>query len=194
MSYVFEHCQIIESIPEGLFDHNPKVTSFANAFYKNYLLTSIPENLFANCPLVTTFGNDDGGCFSETAITAIPANLFASNPLVTSFLDCFRDCDLLTSIPAGLFRNNPLVTNFENTFGSYTAAVGGCIALTAIPAGLFDNCLAVTNFNTCFRRALGLDGNAPALWTRTNPAPTGLDCFLGCTGLDNYASIPVAWV
>jgi hypothetical protein len=40
--------------------------------------------------------------------------------------------------------------------------------------------------------ANSLTGNAPDLWNRT-PAPLGTYAFRNCTGLTNYASIPVYW-
>jgi hypothetical protein len=35
-----------------------------------------------------------------------------------------------------------------------------------------------------------LVGTAPELWNRT-PTPSGTDAFNNCTGLSNFASIPV---
>jgi hypothetical protein len=58
---------------------------------------------------------------------------------------------------------------------------------------LFDNCTGVTDFSYCFRDCIALDGDAPDLWNRTSPTPTGTFCFKDDTGLDNYASIPAEW-
>jgi hypothetical protein len=35
-----------------------------------------------------------------------------------------------------------------------------------------------------------LDGDAPPIWSRPSP-PSGTAAFRNCTGLDNFASIPL---
>jgi len=70
---------------------------------------------------------------------------------------------------------------------------GECITLTAIPADLFYYCIEATMFNNSFNDCRYLIGNAPELWLRTSPTPTGDDCFAGCTLLSNYSSIPISW-
>lgn len=53
-SRYFYNCRALTSIPEGLFDNNPNVTSFNRCFYQ-CSLTSIPIGLFDNNTRVGDF-------------------------------------------------------------------------------------------------------------------------------------------
>ena len=140
-SYCFYGCSNLTSIPNGLFDNNPKVKNFIYCFHSCSNLTSIPVGLFDNNPVVTNFSY----CFYRCSnLTSIPDGLFDNNPDVTNFACCFWKCSKLENIPAGLFRNNSKVTNFHMTFY-------GC-ALSDIPVELFTNCPAVTDMSGTFGR------------------------------------------
>ena len=139
-SEYFKSCKSLTSIPQGLFDNNPQITTFYYCFYNCSSLTSIPAGLFDNNPNVTEFDS----CFQRcTSLTSIPAGLFDNNPNITDFSYCFSNCSSLTSIPQGLFDNNPQITTFYYCFYQ-------CTSLTSIPVGLFDNNLNVTSFRYCF--------------------------------------------
>ena len=80
-------------MPENLFKHNTKVTSFDFAFVDCKGLTSLPENLFKHNTDVTSFGYTFYRC---TGLTSIPTGLFDYNRRVTYFINTFYDCRKLT--------------------------------------------------------------------------------------------------
>ena len=111
--FAFDGCSSLTSIPQGLFDNNPQITSLTNCFYGCTSLVSIPEGLFDNNPNITDFGY----CFYNCSnITSIPQGLFDNNPKVTRFYCCFQNCTSLTAIPEGLFDNNPNANYFHYCF------------------------------------------------------------------------------
>ena len=134
------------------------------------------------------------------SLTAISAGLFDHCTAVTNFGSCFYDCNSLTAIPEGLFDHCTAVTDLYFCFYD-------CSSLTAIPAGLFDHCTVVTNFFKCFYKCSSLTGETPytivdgkkvKLWERSPEngfVKTSSDskCFIGCTGLSDYAEIPYGW-
>jgi len=109
------------------------------------------------------------GFMRGTGLTAIPADIFDFSTSATTFSDIFSFTSI-TSIPAGLFDSSTNATSFASAFNSCTTT--------------FDN---VYNMSTTSN---ALDGNAPTIWTRS-PAPSGTAAFRNCTGLDNFASIPL---
>jgi hypothetical protein len=90
----------------------------------------------------------------------------------------------LTEVPSTLFDLNLNVTSFSGTFRN-------CRALTNVLQ--FTNNTNVTTFTNLYNMSSttnALVGTAPTLWLRT-PTPAGTDAFNNCTGLSNFASIPV---
>jgi hypothetical protein len=88
---------------------------------------------------------------------------------------------------------------FANTFY-------GCSTLTgSIPAGLFGNLSgapAASMFNSTFRGCSKLTGESALMPDGTThlyeqfPTASGTDCdncYLGATGLSDYATMPAAW-
>ena len=170
---------------------NDGITSLQGCFRLCLDLASIPSGLFNNCVNVTTFS----GCFEDCRVLSIPSGLFDNNTAVTTFTSCFDDCNF-TSIPSGLFDNNTAVTTFTSCFAI-------CLDLASIPSGLFNNNTAVLGFDSCFSGCSSLTGSSQELWlegnnTLTAPdydsgTPDGEFCYLNCTGLSDYASIPTYW-
>ena len=157
-----------------------EVVSFAS-FMRGTRITSIPSDIFDYSPNATTFTDSFS---SITTITTVPTGLFNNVPNATTFASCFFACTGLTTIPSTLFDTNTLVVNFSSTFRN-------CRALTNVLQFTFNN--NVTIFNNIYNMsstANALTGTAPTLWTR-NPTPSGTGAFTNCTGLSNYASIPV---
>lgn len=168
LSYCFNSCPILTSIPEDLFANNTDITSFNHCFDACYRLTSIPETLFANNTAVTNFE----GCFGNCAgLTSIPANLFASNTAVTSFNQCFYYCYGLTSIPENIFANNTAVTDFSYCFY-------GCSSLTG-------KCPIDNDGTPIYNRSSGKSGYT-IVTSHTR-------CFRNCTKIADFASIPSGW-
>jgi hypothetical protein len=157
-----------------------EVVSFAS-FMRGTRITAIPADVFDYSPNATTFTDSFSGI---TTITTAPTGLFDNVTLATTFASCFFACTGLTSVPSTLFDTNTLVVNFSSTFRN-------CRALTNVLQFTFNT--NVTIFNNIYNMSStvnSLTGTAPELWNRT-PTPSGTDAFNNCTGLSNFASIPV---
>ena len=178
-SYLFYHCQSIETIPADLFKNIPEqVQDFNGAFNRCEKLKYIPNGLFDEANNATNFRKCFHGCSS---LTQIPENLFKNNTQVTTFENTFCECTGLTGIPENLFKNNKQVTTFENTFRE-------CTSLTSIPVNLFNNNQKASNFRYTFADSKNLE-SAPKLWERTVSGLDGTGCFYGCKKI-NRTGIP----
>ena len=185
----FYGCVNITSIPSsaslsavGGYDGLGEVITFAS-FMRGTRITSVPSDIFAYSPNATTFTDTFS---SVTSISTVPSGLFDSNTAATTFASCFFGCSGLTSVPSTLFDLNVNVVNFSGTFRN-------CRSLTNVLQFTYNT--QVTIFNNLYNMsstANALTGNAPELWNRT-PTPSGTDAFNNCTGLSNYASIPLNW-
>lgn len=157
-----------------------EVVSFAN-FMRGTRITAIPSDIFDYSPNATTFTDTFS---SITTLTTVPSGLFDAVTSATTFASCFFGCTALTSVPSTLFDLNVTAVNFSGTFRN-------CRSLTNVLQFTFNT--NVTIFNNVYNMsstANALTGNAPELWNRT-PTPSGTDAFNNCTGLSNYASIPL---
>jgi hypothetical protein len=157
-----------------------EVVSFAS-FMRGTRITAIPADIFDYSPSATTFTDSFS---SITTITTAPSGLFDFVTNATTFASCFFACTGLTSVPSTLFDTNTLAVNFSSTFRN-------CRALTNVLQFTFNT--NVTIFNNIYNMsstANALTGTAPELWNRI-PTPSGTDAFNNCTGLSNFASIPV---
>jgi hypothetical protein len=180
----FFGCTNITSIPasgtmEVGYRGLSNIISYAG-FMRGTGVTAIPADIFDFSTLATTFSD----IFSFTSVTSIPAGLFDNCINANSFASAFNSCTLLSSYSVDLFANSPNVTNFSSTFRN-------CLALTF--AQQFTANTSVTIFDNVYNMSTtsnALDGNAPTIWGRT-PTPSGTGAFRNCTGLDNFASIPL---
>lgn len=157
-----------------------EVRSFAN-FMRGTRITNIPSDIFAYSPYATTFSDTFS---SVTTITTVPSGLFDYNTQATTFSSCFFACTALTSVPSTLFDQNVLATSFSGTFRN-------CLSLTNVLQFTYNT--AVTIYNNVYfmsTTANALTGTAPELWNRV-PTPSGTAAFRNCTGLSNFASIPL---
>jgi hypothetical protein len=182
----FFGCGNITSIPasgtmEVGYDGLSEMVSFAG-FMRGTGITTIPTDIFQSSPLAQTFTDS----FSFTSITSIPSGLFSSNPLASVFSGTFNGCQSLSSYPSNLFDACPNVINFSSTFRN-------CRALTQPLQFTFNT--QVTTFGNIYNMVSttnSMSGTAPTLWLRV-PEPLGTAAFRNCTGLSNFASIPVNW-
>jgi hypothetical protein len=185
---MFKHCENIPSIPPGLFDQCPGITTFYDTFLACKKITSIPPGLFDAQTNVTSFYATFDNC---DLLQEIPPGLFDKHPNNLNFAWTFAKCYALTSVPAGLFDRHTKVTTFAYCFFR-------CYALRSIPPLLFDKNTVVTNYSHAFEDCRVLTGESPVnsagqkLW-ELSPTPTGTDCFLNCTQLTDYATIPTEW-
>lgn len=125
------------------------------------------------------------------------------NDNFTNFDFAFQNCVNLTSIPEDLFADNSNSTQFIATFNN-------CTGLTSLPVGLFDNNREIKNLQSIFQDCSGLTGESPYtmigdkkvhLYERANypehftaaQSNVMMPAFKNCTGLTDYAQIPVGW-
>lgn len=185
---MFKHCENITNIPAGLFDQCPGITTFYDTFLACKKITSIPPGLFNAQTNVTTFYATFDNC---DLLKDIPPGLFDKHTNNLNFAWTFAKCYALTNIPAGLFDRHPKVTTFAYAFFR-------CYALPSIPPLLFDKNTNVTTYSKAFEDCRALTGESPVnsagkkLWELL-PAPNGTNCFLNCTNLTDYTTIPANW-
>ena len=146
---------------------------FRNTFAGGYNVTMSGGFDFEGAPASAMFYNTFAGCGNLTG--SIPSGLFGNisgAPAAFMFSYTFRYCSNLTgSIPSGLFGDisgAPAIQMFYNTFYN-------CSKLTGESALMPDG---TTRLYERFPTASGTDCD---------------NCFLGATGLDDYATIPAAW-
>lgn len=216
-SQCFKDCTFLTAIPETLFNNNTLCQTFFETFRGCNFVTTIPELLFVNNTAATMFDWTFAECSS---VTAIPQYLFNTNVAVTSFGATFYNCvGVVNPLSQTMFSSNISASIFESCFQGCTGLTDylqdmffnqissvvncsymfyGCSGLVGIEgfqmpdsgltncAGMFNGCIGITGGNSP-RTRLGLD-----LWL-IDPAPDGNTCFSGCSGLENYASIPATW-
>jgi hypothetical protein len=178
----FYGCSNLTSIPGGAVGLS-RVTLFNNTFRATGL-TSIPSDIFEYSVSALEFTDT----FSFTTITSVPNNLFDNCTQAQIFNSTFNACLSLVSVPNELFRYNTQVINFSSTFRNNRA-------LTNIPTFQYNT--LVTTFANIFNMSSTTNGSSSwgtveELWNRV-PEPLGIDAFRNCTGITNYASIPVIW-
>lgn len=212
-SYLFQNTFYksgIESIPEGLFAKNVKVsTGFESTFEGCEKLTTIEGSIFPESTSVSALEYTFAGC---TALESIPEGLFA--PLAgsqTKFTATFALCTGLKTLPEGLFADNTLAKQFTNTFNGCSALetlpanllgskekttsvksmFENCTSLITLPADLFAQAPAITSFESTFAGCKALTELPAELFaaigTKTSSI-TFAECFMGCSSL---TSIPV---
>ena len=159
------------------FDGAPAGAMFSSTFINCSNLTgSIPSGLFGDisgAPAGEVFNSTFRGCSNLTG--SIPSGLFgdiSGAPAAYMFIFTFRDCSKLTgSIPVGLFGDisgTPANYMFYGTFY-------GCSKLTGESALMPDG---TTHLYAQFSTASGTQCD---------------NCYFGATGLDDYATMPIAW-
>ena len=183
----FYGCSNLTAIPSsaslsalGGYTGLGEVVSFSN-FMNGTRITSIPSDIFDYSPKATTFSSTFA---LIPTITTIPTGLFDNVPLATSFASCFFACQALTTVPLTLFDQNVNVTSFSGTFRNSRAIVDVL---------QFTYNTSVTTFSSVYNMSStvnALTGTAPELWNRV-PAPAGTEAFNNCSGLTNFASIPI---
>lgn len=191
-------------IPDGLLDYSMNLTDVIGMFHSSPI-SSIPDVLFSNCINIENMAL----CFAYTEISSIPVNLFSNNHKIVDMTGCFFYTNI-TTIPAYIFDSLINAIDFKWCFES--------TKITSIPTGLFANCIKAENFDgcfennpslitvginvfqntsandftNCFRNDSGITSSVPELW---NEYPSAIhdECYKGCYGATNYASIPVDW-
>jgi hypothetical protein len=160
----------------GLID----VLNFSN-FMNGTRITAIPSDIFDYSPNATIFAS---AFATISTLTTVPSGLFDNVPSAVSFASCFFACTALTSVPSTLFDQNINVTTFSSTFRN-------CRALTNVLQFTFNtNVSTFTQVYNMSSTSNALIGTAPEIWNRV-PTPAGTDAFNNCTGLSNFASIPL---
>jgi hypothetical protein len=190
------------------FDGAPASYMFSGTFNGCSNLTGpIPSGLFGNlsgAPATGMFRGTFDGCSNLTG--PIPSGLFGNisgAPAGFMFYYTFNGCSNLTGpIPVGLFGNisgAPAAYMFRSTFHNCSKLTG------SIPSGLFGDISgapASSMFSATFSGCSKLTGESALMPDGTThlyeqfPTASGTqcdDCYLGATGLDDYATMPAAW-
>ena len=211
-SFTFYNCSnLMGSIPVGLFGDisgAPADQMFNRTFANCSNLTgSIPVGLFGDisgAPADQMFYSTFQGCSNLTG--SIPVGLFgdiSGAPAPYMFYYTFYGCsNLMGSIPSGLFGNisgAPANQMFNRTFANCSNLTG------SIPVGLFGSISgtpANNMFNATFANCSKLTGESALMPDGTThlyeqfltASGTQCDnCYLGATGLNDYATMPAAW-
>lgn len=135
----------------------------------------------------TSFEHAFYGCSN---LVNLPSGSITGAENVISFRSCFRGCTSLTTIPNGLFKYTVNVTMFGLCFD-------GCKKL-ALPTSIFNLSALQTkqpNMTYCFRVSSTADshtGTVQPIWDYVT-ITSNIYCFLNCTALSNYSSIPTFW-
>jgi len=198
-------------IPFGLFGDisgAPADSMFNDTFYGCSNLTGpIPSGLFGDisgAPADYMFNGTFRLCSNLTG--SIPVGLFgdiSGAPADGMFGGTFYNCSNLSgSIPVGLFGDisgAPADSMFNDTFYLCSNLSG------SIPVGLFGDISgapADAMFRQTFTGCSKLTGESALMPDGTThlyeqfPTASGIDCdncYLGATGLNDYATIPAAW-
>ncbi len=196
ISAAFFNCISVTEIPAGLLDHFTGPVDLSSTF-RGMGITSIPAGLLDSQKDITSIVV----CFSECPyLREIPEDLFKNCTKLKDVMGVFESCTSLETVPAGIFAYNTELTNVARVFQD-------CTSLKSVPSGLWENATKITNLNFTFNNCTALTGSSPyamvgtdkvRLWERgsysqfTAPA-SFLQCFGGCTGLDDYAEIPSNW-
>jgi hypothetical protein len=170
--------------------------------YSTDLIASIDGSLGAVFPTLADGSNPCfAGAFGEaTNLTTIPENLFSGISGVPNnymFFETFKGCTGLTEIPTTLFAgiNQPATATFMRTFE-------GCTGITSIPENLFVNMTgtpAEEMYIETFAGCSSLKGESARLngdyfYNLWPDLPGVFDAmYYDCTGLTDYADIPMSW-
>lgn len=165
-----------------------KINGTCSSFYNtnNTWITKV-----YNCDLATMGTTDVIGMFSYSQISELPNN-FTLHHGITDVSYMF-EYSIIRTIPDSM------------TLPAYTSRMqymfSNCYSLMAIPSSFWPSGIGFTYpsniyFNNMFYNCFRATGTVPAnkLWgTSFAYTPQTNDCFYGCTSLDNYSSIPMAW-
>ena len=185
----------LKQVPAGLLSACPAGCDYTRTFADCRSLESIPLELFPSAArLQQTFS----GCI---ALASLPSKLLSDGSALVELQETFAGCKSLTSISSTLLSG---CTGLKKA----VSAFAGCSSLSSLPAELFDDCRALTVVEGLFMNCTALKGESPYtmldgkkvhLYERSacpeqfSAITGGYLCFFGCTGLDDYASIPDNW-
>ncbi len=198
----FNHCDILEEIPDGFLDHAVELKTAESMFQFAYELKKVPADLFHKAAKLESVRNafaytsleevDEDFfahnpelsnvtvCFSNTKLKTVPEKLFAKNPKIDDFSSVFTGILTLETIPENIFANQPECDSFYYTFqGS---------GLKSIPSKLFANNKKCTDFRSTFN-ATKITSIPAELFAGCSKVTTFMTCFSGCSELQ---SIPGA--
>jgi hypothetical protein len=146
LSYSFQYCSGLLSLPNLLVSTLTSLTNFESTFYGCSALTAIPTDFFKYNINVSSsaFHATFFGC---TSLTSIPADLFKYNTLAaySGFSATFSGCTNLTNIPIDIFRYNTLVSDY-----AFYQTFYNCQKLNNLPIDLFRYNTAAKSFGSTF--------------------------------------------
>lgn len=137
ITYCFANTSIT-SVPSGLLSSCTQIKSVAGLFYGCLGITTVPEGLLNNCTEITNANY----LFYSSGITTVPENIFRFNTKITSIAFLFSGTKSLVTVPSGLFRNNTLITSCTYLFQSSS--------ISSVPSGLFSNTTLIKDLQSLF--------------------------------------------
>jgi hypothetical protein len=172
--YIFKNCTALASIGNFMFSGVSNFYVFDYIFENCTSLTDLSSFVFD-----TATGNAirARGTFKGcTGLTDFATNIFDDHSGTFAWMeDTFSGCTSLNSIPD--FENN------LNKLGLLIRIFDGCTSLTGSSHSLWLTDTEGHSYDTYTLTAPNYDSGVP----------NGLDCYRGCTGLTDYASIPLYW-
>ena len=205
-------------IPENLFSTMPSLTNINYMFWRcnqldptiiipddpaePTLTLAIPRGLFTNNSLITTMSYTFAYC-SKLFNREIPLGVFDPLINVTNMSGLFYSA-IGGTIPIhpDLFIRNNKLENISLMFSNDSSESSPSSSWNVVlPSNLFRPYVRVPlsghpirTASSAFAKCTSLRGQAPALWTFTNPVvPSGTAAFRYATNLTNYADIPNNW-
>lgn len=205
-TWMFEYCEQLVSLPNGLFDNyavpGVYVADLYRMFYECSSLPALPDKLFASIQFEQYGAETSGGitrpaldatelCYGCKSLTSIPGNLFGGNEsaaLITNLRQAFSRTGL-TRIPDGVFNK---LSGLRHAYAIFYGDSGVPSQIAYVPAQLFDNCTALEDIDLGFSGCRKITSNVPPLW-ESHPDISHRSCFYGCTNAANYGDIPADW-
>ncbi len=184
----FQECTSLTTIGDSAFEGCTAALNFAGIFQGTTNIETIGNRVFARCSSVVSFET----LFNFQVITTIGDSVFEGCSSITSFNETFYRCTSLTTIGTDLFKGCVSVIDFNSVFA-------GCTSLASILDGnIFLDCVLVEDFSSAFQDCGLLTGLGQPIIDNTalpghTPPLAYSDCFTGCVGLTDYATIPAAW-
>ena len=184
------------NLPEYPFQYVGDVVSTLPRFiFGTGLSGALPSKFFggltkSGCTLVSA-------CEALTGINSLPADLFFGSTGISALgggtagasRGCFHGCTGITAIPSGLF--SPLTALVDGT-GIFRSCTG---INTAIPSTLFDHLDGTLDqVDFMFSGCASIPGQSYKFWDWDTEPTTTADCYLSCSSLDDYATIPAAYL
>lgn len=203
VSYAFQRCTNLRTLPDNLFGLTSHITSYWNTFQMcralevlgaNLINTDAPavdlQSMFVDCsglvglpaglvnaPGVTTVAGMFQRC---TSLASVPANLITS-PAAVSASAMFDGCTSLTTFEGPIFSGPTALTNISNIFRN-------CPISGTIPGYLLGTASKIASYASLFENNIRITSVGGPIICSSAAAVSAASMFRGCTQLSNIAN------